>query len=161
MLYHLCNVFSYALLEGVHSVLWKRLPHPCTHLFNIFFFHIKETINRVYPICLVWSLGIQYSVAFNDSSLVIPYVTTKRDVLWRERFAGMYARCNAPWAYGVGQVIFFFSRISPLECTLLTLIFHNLNIQTSTIKFFSSKMVNWFFRWQLKFLTSWSYHLYM
>ncbi|KAK3025042.1 hypothetical protein RJ639_043320 [Escallonia herrerae] len=36
----------------------------------------------------------------NNSSSVIPYVTTERSVLYRERFAGMYAA----WAYGLAQV---------------------------------------------------------
>ncbi|KAK2966797.1 hypothetical protein RJ640_008800, partial [Escallonia rubra] len=35
----------------------------------------------------------------NNSSSVIPYVTTERSVLYRERFAGMYAA----WAYGLAQ----------------------------------------------------------
>ncbi|KAK1374084.1 ABC transporter domain-containing protein [Heracleum sosnowskyi] len=49
-------------------------------------------------------LGLIFSATIfcgiNNSSSVIPYVTTERDVLYRERFAGMYA----PWAYGLAQV---------------------------------------------------------
>ncbi|XP_015068051.1 pleiotropic drug resistance protein 3 [Solanum pennellii] len=36
----------------------------------------------------------------NNSSSVLPYVTTERSVLYRERFAGMYAS----WAYALAQV---------------------------------------------------------
>ncbi|KAK4739440.1 hypothetical protein R3W88_003137 [Solanum pinnatisectum] len=37
----------------------------------------------------------------NNSSSVLPYVTTERSVLYRERFAGMYAS----WAYASAQVV--------------------------------------------------------
>nr|GLL29395.1 pleiotropic drug resistance protein 3-like isoform X1 [Ipomoea trifida] len=37
----------------------------------------------------------------NNSSTVLPYVSTERAVLYRERFAGMYAS----WAYALAQVI--------------------------------------------------------
>lgn len=36
----------------------------------------------------------------NNASSVLPYVTMERSVLYRERFAGMYA----PWAYALAQV---------------------------------------------------------
>ncbi|XP_047315156.1 pleiotropic drug resistance protein 3-like [Impatiens glandulifera] len=49
-------------------------------------------------------LGAMYSAALflgiNNSSSVLPYVTTERFVLYRERFAGMYS----PWAYALAQV---------------------------------------------------------
>ncbi|KAK1401931.1 ABC transporter domain-containing protein [Heracleum sosnowskyi] len=37
----------------------------------------------------------------NNASAVKPYISTERTVLYRERFAGMYA----PWAYALAQVI--------------------------------------------------------
>ncbi|KAK1401932.1 pleiotropic drug resistance protein 3-like [Heracleum sosnowskyi] len=37
----------------------------------------------------------------NNASSVLPYISTERNVLYRERFAGMYA----PWAYALAQVI--------------------------------------------------------
>lgn len=53
-------------------------------------------------------LGLMFSATIfcgiNNSSSVIPYVTTERDVVYRERFGGMYA----PWAYGLAQVIFYY-----------------------------------------------------
>lgn len=36
----------------------------------------------------------------NNASSVIPYISTERNVLYRERFSGMYA----PWAYALAQV---------------------------------------------------------
>lgn len=49
-------------------------------------------------------LGIMFSATMycgiNDSSSVIPYVTTERNVLYRERFVGMYT----PRAYALAQV---------------------------------------------------------
>lgn len=42
-------------------------------------------------------------LGINNCSSVIPYVTTERNVLYRERFAGMYS----PWAYSVAQVIIY------------------------------------------------------
>lgn len=37
----------------------------------------------------------------NNASSVLPYVSTERNILYRERFAGMYA----PWAYALAQQI--------------------------------------------------------
>ncbi|KAF7127488.1 hypothetical protein RHSIM_Rhsim11G0074700 [Rhododendron simsii] len=49
-------------------------------------------------------LGAIYSAAIflgiNNSSLVLPYVSTEQPVLYRERFAGMYGS----WAYALAQV---------------------------------------------------------
>lgn len=42
-------------------------------------------------------------LGINNCSSVIPYVTTERNVLYRERFAGMYS----PWAYSLAQVIIY------------------------------------------------------
>ncbi|CAI9101370.1 OLC1v1038676C1 [Oldenlandia corymbosa var. corymbosa] len=39
-------------------------------------------------------------LGFNNSSSILPYVSTERSVLYREKFAGMYA----PWAYALAQV---------------------------------------------------------
>ncbi|KAL3538335.1 hypothetical protein ACH5RR_001701 [Cinchona calisaya] len=50
-------------------------------------------------------LGSMFSATvfcgINNTSSVLPYVSTERAVLYRERFAGMYAS----WAYAVAQVI--------------------------------------------------------
>ncbi|KAL8114978.1 hypothetical protein AgCh_021704 [Apium graveolens] len=56
------------------------------------------------PPPVFWDQGKKIATIFcgiNNSSSVIPYVTTERNVLYRERFAGMYA----PWAYGLAQQI--------------------------------------------------------
>ncbi|KAI8531792.1 hypothetical protein RHMOL_Rhmol11G0163100 [Rhododendron molle] len=49
-------------------------------------------------------LGAAFSVAFPlgiyNCKSVLPYVSTERSVLYRERFAGMYG----PWAYALAQV---------------------------------------------------------
>ncbi|CAI9101369.1 OLC1v1038675C1 [Oldenlandia corymbosa var. corymbosa] len=49
-------------------------------------------------------LGAMFTAAlflgFNNSSSVLPYVSTERSVLYREKFAGMYS----PWAYALAQV---------------------------------------------------------
>nr|XP_017241624.1 PREDICTED: pleiotropic drug resistance protein 3-like isoform X1 [Daucus carota subsp. sativus] len=37
----------------------------------------------------------------NNASSVLPYISTERNVFYREKFAGMYA----PWAYALAQVI--------------------------------------------------------
>uniref|UniRef100_A0A166B526 ABC transporter domain-containing protein n=1 Tax=Daucus carota subsp. sativus TaxID=79200 RepID=A0A166B526_DAUCS len=39
-------------------------------------------------------------IGINNASTVLPYISTERNVLYRERFAGMYA----PWAYALAQV---------------------------------------------------------
>ncbi|KAH6772588.1 pleiotropic drug resistance 9, partial [Perilla frutescens var. hirtella] len=50
-------------------------------------------------------LGSMYAstlfCGINNSSSVLPYVSTERTVLYRERFAGMYAS----WAYSAAQVV--------------------------------------------------------
>ncbi|KAL8527729.1 hypothetical protein ACS0TY_005540 [Phlomoides rotata] len=50
-------------------------------------------------------LGSMYSstlfLGSNNSSSVLPYVSTERNVVYRERFAGMYAS----WAYSAAQVV--------------------------------------------------------
>lgn len=39
-------------------------------------------------------------LGINNCSSVLPYVATERNVLYREKFAGMYS----PWAYSFAQV---------------------------------------------------------
>lgn len=83
---------------------------------RVFFlcFHLKDFIQFSKPDIFLFDrnnqqslfniLGIMFSATIycgiNDSSSVIPYVTTERNVLYRERFAGMYT----PWAYALAQV---------------------------------------------------------
>lgn len=60
-------------------------------------------------------LGLIFSATIfcgiNNSSSVIPYITTERNVLYRERFAGMYA----PWAYGLAQVTFAYIKFQQIN----------------------------------------------
>nr|XP_017234537.1 PREDICTED: pleiotropic drug resistance protein 3-like [Daucus carota subsp. sativus]XP_017234538.1 PREDICTED: pleiotropic drug resistance protein 3-like [Daucus carota subsp. sativus] len=71
-------------------------------LFGLVFWDQGKKINNQQS--LFNMLGLIFSATIfcgiNNSSSVIPYITTERNVLYRERFAGMYA----PWAYGLAQV---------------------------------------------------------
>lgn len=44
-------------------------------------------------------------LGINNCTTVIPYITTERTVVYRERFAGMYSS----WAYSFAQVCFSYS----------------------------------------------------
>ena len=61
-------------------------------------------VNRHNQQSLFTLLGSMYAstlfCGINNSSSVLPYVSTERTVLYREKFAGMYAS----WAYSAAQV---------------------------------------------------------
>lgn len=51
-------------------------------------------------------------MGINNCSTVLPYVATERTVLYREKFAGMYA----PWAYSFAQVQHDYHHVEVLFC---------------------------------------------
>lgn len=61
-------------------------------------------MNRDNQQSLFTLLGSMYAstlfCGINNSSSILPYVSTERTVLYRERFSGMYAS----WAYSAAQV---------------------------------------------------------
>ncbi|KAK2986390.1 hypothetical protein RJ640_008801, partial [Escallonia rubra] len=86
---------SYNLTRSMH-MLFSSL------LFGILFWNQGRKINNQQSLFNIF--GAMFAAVIfcgiNNSSSVIPYVTTERSVLYRERFAGMYAA----WAYGLAQV---------------------------------------------------------
>ncbi|XP_059652225.1 pleiotropic drug resistance protein 3-like [Cornus florida] len=87
---------SYNLLRSLHLLI-------ASLLFGILFWDQGRKINN--PQSLFGILGSMFLaltfLGVNNSSTVLPYVLTERSVLFRERFAGMYAS----WAYALAQVI--------------------------------------------------------
>ncbi|XP_057493789.1 pleiotropic drug resistance protein 3-like [Actinidia eriantha] len=71
-------------------------------LFGVLFWDQGRKINNQQSLFNI--LGSLFSAAIflgiNNSASVLPYVTTERSVLYRERFAGMYGS----WAYALSQV---------------------------------------------------------
>lgn len=71
-------------------------------LFGILFWKQGKKINNQQDIfnvlgsmfCAITFFGI------NNCSMVLPFVSIERNVLYREKFAGMYS----PWAYSFAQV---------------------------------------------------------
>ncbi|KAL2477803.1 ABC transporter G family member 37 [Forsythia ovata] len=61
--------------------------------------NIKEAQNIFTILASMFSATIFSGI--NNSTTILPYVTTERTVFYRERFAGMYAS----WAYAAAQVI--------------------------------------------------------
>ncbi|KAL8061438.1 hypothetical protein ABFX02_02G086500 [Erythranthe guttata] len=87
---------KYNLMRSIHMLF-------AAFLFGILFWGQGKKINNQQSLFTL--LGAMYSSALfcgiNNSSSVLPYVSTERTVLYRERFAGMYAS----WAYSAAQVI--------------------------------------------------------
>ncbi|PSS03109.1 Pleiotropic drug resistance protein [Actinidia chinensis var. chinensis] len=87
---------SYNLMRSMY-LLFASL------LFGILFWDQGRKINNQQSLFNI--LGSLFSAAIflgiNNSSSVLPYVTTERSVLYRERFAGMYDS----WAYALAQVM--------------------------------------------------------
>ena len=98
----------------------------------LFILYLKELIQKFSTLISIYSLihfpynrnnqqslfnmlGLIFSATIfcgiNNSSSVIPYITTERNVLYRERFAGMYA----PWAYGLAQVTFAYIKFQQIN----------------------------------------------
>ncbi|KAL7119863.1 hypothetical protein ACP275_02G087500 [Erythranthe tilingii] len=87
---------KYNLMRSIHMLF-------AAFLFGILFWGQGKKINNQQSLFTL--LGAMYSstlfCGINNSSSVLPYVSTERTVLYRERFAGMYAS----WAYSAAQVI--------------------------------------------------------
>ncbi|KAF7126875.1 hypothetical protein RHSIM_Rhsim11G0074600 [Rhododendron simsii] len=86
---------SYNLLRSMY-LLFASL------LYGILFWDQGRKINNQQSLFNI--LGAMFSAAMflgiNNSSSVLPYVSTERSVFYRERFAGMYGS----WAYALAQV---------------------------------------------------------
>ncbi|KAG5525166.1 hypothetical protein RHGRI_031745 [Rhododendron griersonianum] len=86
---------SYNLLRSMY-LLFASL------LYGILFWDQGRKINNQQSLFNI--LGAMFSAAIflgiNNSSSVLPYVSTERSVFYRERFAGMYGS----WAYALAQV---------------------------------------------------------
>lgn len=87
---------SYNLMRVFHMILSSLL-------FGILYWKQGKELNNQQDLFTLFG-AMFVAVIFlgiNNCSSVIPYVTTERNVLYRERFAGMYS----PWAYSLAQVI--------------------------------------------------------
>ncbi|XP_075477971.1 pleiotropic drug resistance protein 3-like [Primulina tabacum] len=87
---------SYNLMRSLHMLF-------ASFLFGVLFWGQGKKIHNQQSLFTL--LGSMYSstlfCGINNSASVLPYVSTERNVLYRERFAGMYAS----WAYSAAQVI--------------------------------------------------------
>ncbi|XVF66041.1 hypothetical protein PTKIN_Ptkin10aG0002200 [Pterospermum kingtungense] len=72
-------------------------------MFGVLFWQQGKKINNEQDLFKI--VGSMYAViiffGINNCSTVLPFVSTERTVLYRERFAGMYSS----WAYSFGQVL--------------------------------------------------------
>ncbi|KAE9446714.1 hypothetical protein C3L33_21400, partial [Rhododendron williamsianum] len=86
---------SYNLMRSMYLVI-------ASLLFGILFWDQGRNITNQQSLFNV--LGAMYSASIflgiNNCTSVLPYVSTERSVLYRERFAGMYGS----WAYALAQV---------------------------------------------------------
>ncbi|XP_009765624.1 pleiotropic drug resistance protein 3 [Nicotiana sylvestris] len=86
---------SYNLMRSLH-MLFASL------VFGLLFWDKGKKLDNQQSVFSVF--GAMFTAVIfcgiNNSSSVLPYVTTERSVLYRERFAGMYAS----WAYALAQV---------------------------------------------------------
>ncbi|KAI3445471.1 hypothetical protein Pfo_002136 [Paulownia fortunei] len=87
---------SYNLMRSIYMLF-------AAFLFGLLFWDQGKKIHNQQSLFTL--LGSVYSstlfCGINNSSSVLPYVSTERTVLYRERFAGMYAS----WAYSAAQVV--------------------------------------------------------
>lgn len=72
-------------------------------LFGLVFWKQGEKIRTQQDLFNIFGFLFSSSIFFgiNNCSAVLPFVTTERNVLYREKFAGMYSS----WAYSLAQVI--------------------------------------------------------
>ncbi|XP_059654379.1 pleiotropic drug resistance protein 3-like [Cornus florida] len=86
---------SYNLMRSMHTLI-------ASLLFGVLFWDQGKKINNQQSLFNMF--GSMFTavifLGINNSSSVLPYVTTERSVVYRERFAGMYAS----WAYALAQV---------------------------------------------------------
>ncbi|KAL2477702.1 ABC transporter G family member 37 [Forsythia ovata] len=87
---------SYNLIRSIHMLF-------ASFLFGALFWDQGKKIHNQQSLFTI--LGSMFSATLfcgiNNSSSVLPYVSTERTVFYRERFAGMYAS----WVYPAAQVI--------------------------------------------------------
>ncbi|XP_060167398.1 LOW QUALITY PROTEIN: pleiotropic drug resistance protein 3-like [Lycium barbarum] len=86
---------SYNLIRSLHMLF-------ASVVFGLLFWDKAKKLDNQQSVFSIF--GAMFSAVMfcgiNNSSSVLPYVTTERSVLYRERFAGMYAS----WAYALAQV---------------------------------------------------------
>ncbi|KAL8527730.1 hypothetical protein ACS0TY_005541 [Phlomoides rotata] len=87
---------KYNLMRSLHMLF-------AAFIFGVLFWGQGKKIDNQQSLFTL--LGSMYASALfcgiNNSSSVLPYVSTERSVVYRERFAGMYAS----WAYSAAQVV--------------------------------------------------------
>ncbi|KAL8527705.1 hypothetical protein ACS0TY_005522 [Phlomoides rotata] len=87
---------KYNLMQSLHMLF-------TAFIFGVLFWGQGKKIDNQQSLFTL--LGSMYASALfcgiNNSSSVLPYVSTERSVVYRERFAGMYAS----WAYSAAQVV--------------------------------------------------------
>ncbi|KAL8527702.1 hypothetical protein ACS0TY_005519 [Phlomoides rotata] len=87
---------KYNLMRSLHMLF-------AAFIFGVLFWGQGKKIDNQQSLFTV--LGSMYASALfcgiNNSSSVLPYVSTERSVVYRERFAGMYAS----WAYSAAHVV--------------------------------------------------------
>ncbi|XP_059652222.1 pleiotropic drug resistance protein 3-like isoform X3 [Cornus florida] len=87
---------SYNLQRSLHALI-------ASLAFGILFWDQGRKINNQQSLFNIFGsmfLALTF-LGINNSSAVLPYLMTERSVLYRERFAGMYAS----WTYALAQVI--------------------------------------------------------
>ncbi|KAG6408624.1 hypothetical protein SASPL_131642 [Salvia splendens] len=87
---------KYNVMRSLHMIF-------AAFLFGLVFWNQGKKVHNQQSLFTL--LGSMYAstlfCGINNSSSVLPYVSTERTVLYREKFAGMYAS----WAYSAAQVI--------------------------------------------------------
>ncbi|CAK9322842.1 unnamed protein product [Citrullus colocynthis] len=116
---HFSNVFSQSFVGQFKACFWKqnmsywRSPSynllrlvrtiVASFIFGILFWKQGKEIENQQNLFNVF--GSMYTavtfLGIDNFASVLPYVSTERTVMYRERFAGMYS----PWAYSLAQVI--------------------------------------------------------
>ncbi|KAG5525532.1 hypothetical protein RHGRI_031990 [Rhododendron griersonianum] len=118
---------SYNLMRSMYSLITSLL-------FGILFWNQGRKINNQQSLFNV--LGAMFAAAnflgTNNSSSVLPYVSTERSVLYREKFAGMYGS----WAYALAQVTIEVPYLLAQAIAFAMITYPMIGYYWSTYKFF-------------------------
>lgn len=92
------------MYKNTHTIISQNLacrellPQILIKSFSFYFFGRN---NQQSLLNILGSLYVAIMLnGYNNGSSVIPFVVTERDVLYREKYSGMYS----PWAYSLAQV---------------------------------------------------------
>ncbi|CAI9770200.1 unnamed protein product [Fraxinus pennsylvanica] len=87
---------TYNLMRFIHMLFTSSI-------LGVLFWGQGKNINEAQNIFTIFASMFSATIfsGINNSTTVLPYVTTERTVFYRERFAGMYGS----WAYAAAQVI--------------------------------------------------------